>query len=281
VASYSDISSTIAAILFSCALAQAQPQALRSAGGISMGSVEALNQRGTGPVLIGGEEARTSDWPASFYSIASHCTATLVGPRALLLAAHCVGNNQEAAIRFRDQTLSGPCMHAAEYRDGDGDRSADYALCKLRDAADGIQFETLNRDPQKIALDKLLLLTGYGCTAPPPPGGGPPTGGNDGKYRIGKAKIVALPGTLVGEPNTILTRDKITVCPGDSGGGAYIVLTAQRRLLVSVNSRVWFPTGDSYLSSVSSPVGLAFLSSWAASNSDEKICGFNFSHACR
>src|SRR5262245_54831417 len=79
-----------------------QERATQNPGGISMKSVEALGQSGTGPKVIGGRPAKSSDWPASFYSSAegARCTATLVGPRAMLLAAHCVGDSQEASIEL-------------------------------------------------------------------------------------------------------------------------------------------------------------------------------------
>jgi Trypsin len=252
-------------------------------GPVSMKSVERLNQPGIGPELIGGKEARSADWPASFYSAAvgSRCSATLIGPNVLLLAAHCVGNGQKAAIDFRGSPLSGPCTHAGEYQDGHGDISADYALCKLDTAASGIPFETLNRDPSKVVPNNKLLLTGYGCTRPPPPGGGPPSGGNDGKFRIGKAKIAKLPGTDPAEPNTITTQDNVIVCQGDSGSGSYIAPFQGKRILVGVNSRTLAKKGESYLSSVTSTIALAFFTKWIEANGNEKICGINLFTGCR
>jgi hypothetical protein len=271
-----------AAILYSLpATAQFDPFA-PNRGSIYLGSVERLNQSGIGPELIGGKEAKSSQWPASFYSAqpGSRCSATLVGPTALLLAAHCVGNGQPAAIEFRGKTLSGPCTHADGYQDAHGDLSADYALCSLDDAAEGIQYERLNRDPKMLVLNKKLLLTGFGCTQGPPPSGGPPSGGNDGTFRTGKARIAMLPGMDPKEPNTIRTQDSVVVCHGDSGSGSYLELPG-RRVLVSVNSRTWYNRGESLLSSVTSQVALKFFDTWLDRNKGQQICGVNFFAACR
>jgi hypothetical protein len=193
-----------------------------------------------------------------------------------LLAAHCVGDGQQAAIKIAGKSVSGTCVHAPEWKEGSGDASADYALCKLGEPITDVTFETVNIDPARLAKDQTLLLTGFGCIQPAPPGQVQGTGGNDGVFRIGEAKIAALPGEPGNEPNTILTRDKAMVCQGDSGGGSYLILTATKRLLVGVNSRVWFEKGESYLSSVSATNGLAFVKKWLQDN-DEKVCGVNLS----
>jgi hypothetical protein len=273
------------ALLICPSLASAQVKAVQNKGGISMQPVLELGQQGAGPKLQGGREAKSSDWPASFYSNSdgSRCTATLVGPRALLLAAHCVGNGQAAEIELLGQPYSGPCTHADGYDDGLGDSSADYALCRLTATVttSGMLYETIDADPQRILNVTDLLLTGYGCTQKPMPGSNQPSGGNDGKYRVGEAPIVALPGARPNEPNTIITRDETAICPGDSGGGAYRI-AGQRRWLVAVNSRIHYELYESYLSSMSTQAGRTFISKWLASNGDVQICGVNLvSDDCR
>lgn len=260
------------------------PKAVQNQGDLTLSPVESLPQEGTGPVLVGGSEARAVDWPASFYSSAggSKCSATLVGPQALLLAAHCVGNGKRSTISFREKDYSGKCTHAEPYKAGAGDDSADYALCFLDTPVTGLRYETINRDASRLKVNGELILTGYGCTQAPKGNSNQPTGGNDGIFRVGTAKITRLPGDI--EPNTILTEDDVVVCPGDSGGGSYVqFLGSGRRVLTSVNSRVWFPK-RSYLSSMTTPIATTFVEGWLKNpdNKGTSICGFNLTGpSCR
>lgn len=268
------------------ALAQERPtKAIQNQNDITLDPVESLPQEGIGPVLIGGSEARAEEWPASFYSSAAgaRCSATLVGPQALLLAAHCVGNGKRSTISFRTKTYSGKCAHAESYKNGAGDESADYALCFLTSPVEGLRYETINKDASRLKVKGDLLLTGYGCTQAPAPGSNEPTGGNDGIFRIGSAKITHIPGEE--ERNSIITQDEVVVCPGDSGGGAfYLFVSNPRRVLVSVNSRVWYEKKRSYLSSMTTADAVKFVEAWLKDpdNKGARICGFNLTGpSCR
>lgn len=279
--------SLIATLLVSSiAVAQERPtKAVQNQNDIMLDPVESLAQEGIGPVLIGGSEARAEEWPASFYSSAAgaRCSATLVGPQALLLAAHCVGNGKRSIISFRSKTYNGKCTHAESYKNGTGDESADYALCFLTSPVEGLRYETINRDASRLKVKGDILLTGYGCTQAPAPGSNEPSGGNDGIFRIGSAKIIHNPGDE--ERNSIITQDEVVVCPGDSGGGAfYLFVSNPRRILVSVNSRVWYEKKRSYLSSMTTPDAVKFVEAWLKDpeNKAARICGFNLSGpSCR
>lgn len=255
----------ISACVVAAPSAQSQePVAVQNPGGISMKSVETLGQSGTGPKVIGGRPAKTSDWRASFFSAipGERCTAQLVGPSALLLAAHCVANGSNATIEVDGKVYTGACTQADEYKN---DASADYALCKMTEDIPRIPFESVNIEPSLVKKGTLLLLTGYGCTAP--------GGTADGVFRLADAAVSLLPGEK--EANSIITQDQAAICPGDSGGGAFIVLNARKRVAVSVNSRVVFSKGESYLSSLSTTTAIRFLTKWSAQNGGAKICGFN------
>ena len=241
------------------------------------------------PTLIKGREADMKDWPASVYAQMgnSRCTATVVGERSLLIAAHCVRDGGTAKFKTAGVEYSSTCTHSPLYSHAAWDRvrtkielgqvsdfsdlvnaTADWALCLITKPVANIEFETLNADADLLKTGDELLLTGYGCIQP----GG--SGGNDGKYRIGEALITGLPS---GSDNDIVTfggQPGAALCYGDSGGPAfYIDKISKKRVVVSVNSRGNI-RDTSYLSSVSTSQFKSFLNTWSTKN-NQKICGYH------
>lgn len=239
--------------------------------------------------LIKGREADLKDWPASVYAQmgGSRCTATVVGEKTLLIAAHCVRDGGVAKFKTAGVEYSSTCTHSPLYSHAAWDRvrtkielgqvsefkdlvnaTADWALCLVTKPVANIEYEVLNSDADLLKKGDELLLTGYGCTQP----GG--SGGNDGKYRVGEALITDLPS---GSDNDIVTFGGVpgaALCYGDSGGPAfYIDKISKKRVVVSVNSRGNI-RDTSYLSSVSTSNFKGFLTSWAARN-NQKICGYH------
>lgn len=212
--------------------------------------------------LINGEPADPKDWPASVYAAAgnSRCSATLVGERVLLFAAHCVRNGAQVSFSAGPNSYRGTCTHAPDYK---SNSTADWALCLIESPITGVEFEVVNTDPELVKVDDELTLTGYGCVNP---GGG---GGNDGIYRTGKATVVQVPS---GRSNDIVTRSGAALCYGDSGGPAFHV-NGQTRKQVGVNSRGNIST-TSYLSSVGTQMAQNFFKSWSQDNETE-ICGLS------
>lgn len=240
--------------------------------------------------LINGEVAPFSDWPASKYirSGNSACSATLVGPQALITAAHCVRNGGSVTFSNGSSGYTGRCTHHSEYDyvawhyvremllSGQAQKAefgelvnatADWAMCKLdREVPLGEvpMYETLLRDPSVVKVGMKVRLTGYGCTKP---GGG---GGNDGPFRIGFATVTDVPS---GKDNDTVTAGGGALCFGDSGGGAYVELAPGVRVYFGTNSR-----GDikkySYLSSVFTATAQKFFADWATKNG-VKVCGYS------
>lgn len=232
-------------------------------------SVLDLRQSGTGTVLIGGRAARSADFPASFYTLSdgSNCTAALVASRALLLAAHCMGDGAAIMLNIRGVEYEGSCTHAPGYA---GDKTADWALCLMGKPIAGVPYEKVNIDPSRVRNGTSLLLTGFGCTTRSG------EGGHDNVYRIGEAAVEQVPSA---DSNDIVTKGAVVLCYGDSGGPAFLYLDDGKRdrVVVSVNSRVAVDKAGiivdtSYLSSTSTDHARRFLTDWSE-RSGTLICG--------
>jgi hypothetical protein len=298
--------------------------------GVTFKSVLELGQKDGSikPMLRGGRLADSATWPASFYvsysvNGASYtCTAALVGPQVMLTAAHCVPASGAAKIAFgAGNPYEVECARHAGFATG-ADMSADFALCHLKTAfvePQGFRFETIDPAPVAGWLNRKVLLSGFGCTsdsvavsasqiaamieaakaaakagvpAPIP------------SYRIGFTKLAetsASPPKAEREQfyapveyfNIITAVDGANLCPGDSGGPAFVLnetsgTSFEKRAVIAVNSRVLYTDPDdpkrygaSLLAATGGP-GLAgdtsrlsfieWAKAWAA-GWNAKICG--------
>ncbi len=229
------------------------------------------------PLLRGARNVRDpSKWKASLYPKSGRaCTATLIGPQVLLLAAHCIAHGGTASFELGAIPHSGPCDQADGFRNKT-DLSADYALCNISPAVTGIDFERVNQDAAVVGALKEVLLSGFGCTA------SDGTGGRDGTFRIGESPIHSLPGR---GGNIIVTKGGAALCIGDSGGAVFSSEGSKRRVL-AVNVRAdadGAVMGEtSRVASLSSDAGREFLASWLKQHDDTKICGIGVEHVdCR
>ena len=215
------------------------------------------------PTLIGGEEADPKEFPASFTTShsGSRCTGTMIGPKALQLAAHCVGNGRTATISLNGKTYSSVCTHSPKYKD---DATADYALCVMSEPVDLPWYENILLPSQaKMKVGDKILLAGMGCTQP---GGG---GGNNGVFRIGEAPIERMPSGN----NDIITNGNSALCFGDSGGSAFWKDENGVYKIAGINSRGDIQT-TSYLSAVFTKDANDFYTQWVQKN-NAQICGLS------
>lgn len=208
------------------------------------------------PVLIGGKIVDKAKYPGivRISSGGGGCTAALVGPNALLTAAHCVGNGGRVSFKHAGLSYTSEgCAHHPGYKEN---HTQDFALCKIKDVKS--PWVSVNADHNLVKVGDLIVLSGYGCTDK---GGG---GGNDGYLRMGEAKVKRVPS---GSNFDIVATGAAALCFGDSGGPAF-----KGSVLVGVNSR-----GNIEDTSYVSAVHMAdqdYMLSWANANATA-ICGVN------
>jgi hypothetical protein len=222
--------------------------------------------------LINGVPADPNDFPAILrMTTGGTCTASLIGPSTVLLAAHCHRHGDFIRFRVAGHSVRGVCDQAPGYRGGDP--SQDWSLCLLSRQVTGIPYETVQTGTP-IGTGRDVLLTGYGCRHEDGPAGS--------VLLIGVSVTAPRPPQLRRESSTIYALSDIDsggaiLCSGDSGGPMFRLIdgtTDGRRVIEGVNSRTTYSFGYSLFSAMGSPSGVAFLTDWANHN-DQAICGLN------
>ena len=200
--------------------------------------------------LIGGRDALPGEYPEVVYisSGTSRCSATIIGPRTILTAAHCISNGGEirpASFVINQTVYKAKCQHHPLYNSR---YSYDFALCKVDKKLDVAYASISSTGPAK---SKLVTLMGYGCTQE-----GGTGGGNDGTLRVGNARVIKVPdGKGSNDGQYYYTSDKSSLCPGDSGGPSMLLIKdakTEHHYVSGVNSRGNFKD-RSLLSSVFLP----------------------------
>ncbi|MBI3196135.1 MAG: trypsin-like serine protease [Rhodospirillales bacterium] len=244
---------------------------------------------GVKPLVTNGTEVTYGQWQATLLSTNNGCTATAVGPFAILTAAHCLKYGLSITIEVNGIERFATCEIATDYsadydikgKETDANwnkTSADYALCAIDDGGAGLKpdkFETINISPI-LATNQSVRLIGYGCD------GGTILSQGGGTLRTATAVVHSLP---TGNNNYIQLRaanaqNNAILCPGDSGGTAFwpVVIAGGSRRIVGVNSRTGVLSdkktlsGTSFVSSMSSPAAVTFLTTWAKQHKVE-VCG--------
>jgi len=183
------------------------------------------------PELIGGIDAEDGDFPEVVYITngSSRCSATVIGPRVIMTAAHCVadgGGIKPATFSVQQAAYTARCQQAPLYRDQKEDH--DLALC-LVDRPLPANYASISG--RYLAVGDTVTLSGYGCVKK---GGG---GGNDGQLRYGTARVTRLPNA---NDNWFYTLGRTAICFGDSGGPAFRQIdnpATEHHYVEGVNSR--------------------------------------------
>ena len=241
-----------------------------------------------------------------------YCTLTLVGPRVVLLAAHCVDRGLAAAaagpstipaqVVFKTRTYRMDCQmsdgyrHAPVNRSGAPRASDDFAVCDLDADATGEVAPEALATAVALRAGSPIQLMGRGCTN---------LGiSDDGRYtyvakdrqlRLGQESVEAInisiyPGQKGIYARTLSGAKEPVLCFGDSGGPVMVSATGGGRRVIAVNSAVGAtpmatvasPSFYSYLSPLSASEFRTFVERWvgqattpAAQRRDRRICGLS------
>jgi Trypsin len=166
------------------------------------------------PFLINGELAEN---PAvvSIRVGNSGCTATVIGKRTIVTAAHCARTGatavfKAAGVEYRAKMVRSPLYPGEDH---------DVCLGKTsKDIKNAVPAKVVSK-VDVLKEDSEIEIWGYGCTLP----GGR---GHDGKLRKGKATVTGFTGY------DAVSSNGSALCFGDSGGPAFL-----GDVLVSINSK--------------------------------------------
>jgi hypothetical protein len=201
----------------------------------------------------------TANWPATlvFQSpTGAPCTATVVGSRTIITAAHCMSAGGQGWVKIRSAKLGIRCTRHPDYVYPYA--SADFALCVTNTTVPGMRYEKINTDPEATSAGAQIFLLGYGCID---------VNGNRTQGTLyGGLATVKDPG----DGNSPITlRGGAAICAGDSGGGAFT--QGEARKLVGINASGDYET-NSFLASTAAAKFLKWANGWAADQAVE-ICG--------
>lgn len=206
------------------------------------------------------------DFSASFYvDIGDYCTATLVGSKVAVTAAHCLdGTNESVSFFYKGNYVHADCVTADGFEEETF--ASDWALCHLAPELKGpdIKYEVINTDPALVVKGNSLLVTGFGSERQ----------AASGQYEPLFSPVVVTIAVPPSAASERLAVDGNVLFQRDSGGAgfAYFGPNFSARVQVAVNSTRSGNAQDQ-LAAFASEAGHKFLEKWDALHPGDLICG--------
>ncbi len=208
------------------------------------------------PWLINARETDAASFPSVVWieSSTGLCTATIVGPQAIITASHCATNGDTVTFDHKGKTYTAKITQSDLYEDDDHDVAMGLVSKVIPDA-----------EPTSVAgkakIGKNVVMAGFGCTQAVTG-----EGGNDGTLRTGPSLIRHFDHYEM----VLKMEDGVAGCFGDSGGPVFME-SAQGRTIIGVNSKANI-SDTTYSTRLDAAVSLKFIKKFASDNKID-VCG--------
>ena len=168
--------------------------------------------------IYGGAPVDACAWPSALYI--GGCTGSLVHPRMVVLAAHCVAYAEPDEVRFgenfqepaRTVALGGCVIHPQWAQAMPGDGNHDLALCELAEPVEDVPIVPIlmGCEAEMLQPGAAATLVGFGEA--------------DDGLGMGPKREVVTEIKQIGTDAIWVGDDVHSGCYGDSGGPAYFML---------------------------------------------------------